>query len=229
MKKFGNLTINILFGSVIILIIFYITLVSWVKNEKFYLSQFEQNNASVVIGITENELLTVNNVVVDYIFDKRDDINITVDSKGEKDFYTAREVQHMKDVKKLFDVGKQIVYISIFAFTAICYYLYKKGKLLLTLKNSVYFNWVFVIVTFILSFVTYINFNYFFIKFHKLFFNNDLWILDPSKDMMINMYTLDFFINISRKIFITFVIKLSLYSICVTLFYKSINIKNKFK
>ncbi len=215
-----QIIMNSVFSVAIISILLYGLIVFWASNEQFYLKQFEQNNASDVINITEEELIAVNNVVVDYIFNRRDNIYITVASMGYKHFYNDREIMHMKDVKHLFNIGKYFVYFNILTSLSICIYFYKKKSLADVLKKSLYFNWFFVTVAVILSFVIYSNFNYFFIKFHQLFFNNDLWILDPNKDMMINMYTLDFFINISRNIFITFIALLSLYSISINIIYK---------
>ena len=35
--------------------------------------------------------------------------------------------------------------------------------------------------------------------FHKLFFNNDLWILDPAEDLVINILVEPFFADIALK------------------------------
>jgi integral membrane protein (TIGR01906 family) len=42
-----------------------------------------------------------------------------------------------------------------------------------------------------------LDFDRAFTVFHMLFFPNDLWILDPSVDLLINMVPLGFFIDIS--------------------------------
>ena len=36
--------------------------------------------------------------------------------------------------------------------------------------------------------------------FHKLFFDNDLWLLDPEKDMIINILVEPFFADMALKI-----------------------------
>ena len=44
------------------------------------------------------------------------------------------------------------------------------------------------------------------IKFHHIFFDNDLWLLDPYKDDMINMLPEGFFFDTVVRIGITFII-----------------------
>jgi len=45
-----------------------------------------------------------------------------------------------------------------------------------------------------------IDFNRCFVIFHKLFFDNDLWLLDPEKDMIINILVEPFFADMALKI-----------------------------
>ena len=42
-----------------------------------------------------------------------------------------------------------------------------------------------------------VDFNACFIVFHKLFFNNDLWILDPTEDLIINILVEPFFADMA--------------------------------
>ena len=42
--------------------------------------------------------------------------------------------------------------------------------------------------------------------FHEMFFSNDLWLLDPNTDMLINIVPEPFFIDTSLYICITFII-----------------------
>jgi integral membrane protein (TIGR01906 family) len=55
----------------------------------------------------------------------------------------------------------------------------------------------FLLLLSLLAIVIAVDFDNAFTIFHLLFFNNDLWILDPSVDLLINMVPLPFFIDIS--------------------------------
>ena len=52
----------------------------------------------------------------------------------------------------------------------------------------------------ILAVAASIDFNGCFIVFHELFFNNDLWILDPAEDLIINILVEPFFADMALKI-----------------------------
>ncbi len=45
-----------------------------------------------------------------------------------------------------------------------------------------------------------VDFNAFWINFHKLFFTNDLWLLDPAKSVLINMVPSQFFFDLVMRI-----------------------------
>ncbi len=55
-------------------------------------------------------------------------------------------------------------------------------------------------------FVLFSIFSKYFIVFHKIFFDNDLWILDPKTDILINMVPEIFFFQTTMLIVALFVI-----------------------
>ena len=59
------------------------------------------------------------------------------------------------------------------------------------------------ILIFIVSYAV-IDFNSFWNDFHHIFFTNDLWILDPGVDRLINMVPLNFFNGLVTRIIITY-------------------------
>ena len=48
------------------------------------------------------------------------------------------------------------------------------------------------------------NFSKYFIVFHHIFFNNDLWMLDPQTDLLINIVPEPFFMDTAARIGITY-------------------------
>lgn len=50
-----------------------------------------------------------------------------------------------------------------------------------------------IMVPFILLFVLVIDFDWFFVKFHEIAFNNDAWLFNPQTDPIINVLTEEFF------------------------------------
>ncbi|MGO1372277.1 MAG: lipoprotein intramolecular transacylase Lit, partial [Senegalia sp. (in: firmicutes)] len=53
-----------------------------------------------------------------------------------------------------------------------------------------------------------IDFNKYFTIFHEILFTNDLWLLNPKTDILIQMLPLDFFYSISIRILTYFILQL---------------------
>ncbi|MBC7960375.1 MAG: DUF1461 domain-containing protein, partial [Vallitaleaceae bacterium] len=51
-----------------------------------------------------------------------------------------------------------------------------------------------------------INFDKYFTLFHTTFFNNDLWLLDPDTDILINMVPEIFFFTTAMLVVVVFAI-----------------------
>ena len=60
------------------------------------------------------------------------------------------------------------------------------------------------------------DFSKYFIIFHKIFFTNDLWILDPATDLLINIVPEPFFVDTAVRIAVTYGISvIAVFSACV--------------
>jgi integral membrane protein (TIGR01906 family) len=64
------------------------------------------------------------------------------------------------------------------------------------------------------------DFTRYFTIFHEIFFNNDLWILNPNTDLLIQMLPEPFFVNIAGKIGLSFIKYLALAQLIGYIFYK---------
>ena len=54
------------------------------------------------------------------------------------------------------------------------------------------------------AFASASDFSKYFIVFHHIFFDNDLWILNPATDLLINIVPEPFFMDTALRIGITF-------------------------
>ena len=50
------------------------------------------------------------------------------------------------------------------------------------------------------SLLLYLDFNRYFVLFHEIFFDNDLWILDPQTSILIRMVPLNFFMQTVKQL-----------------------------
>lgn len=168
----------------------------------YYDKKFEQYEIEEETGLEKSELLEIIQDMLDYLKDKRDSIS-------SKEVFGQREVLHMEDVKVLFDKGFKIRNITLaLSILSILFLIIRDkaelGKALIIL-SSLYLS-----LMLILASLMYIDFDKYFDYFHMIFFNNDLWLLDPEKDILIQMLPLDFFYSIAYKISSLFIVQLIL-------------------
>ncbi len=190
-----------------LVIVHYIAVIFWAFNEQFYKYEYEKNNSAQIINITENELWKVTELLWDYIEFSEDDLYIEIEGFNEDGYYTLREKLHMEDVRQLFKKATFLFYGSSISWISIIMINLKDRDNLINLINTYKKGYLLILTIYILGlFYLVKNFNTYFIKFHLIFFNNDLWLLNPNEDMLINMYPSQFFVDITIIIFMTIVI-----------------------
>lgn len=133
-----------------------------------------------------------------------------------KDF-NSKEISHMKDVYKLYELsntymGFSIAVVVLSVFVAVA----KRIRHELLVKSLVCILIILAILL-IMVLVVSINFDKYFTKFHEIFFDNDLWILNPETDLMIQMMPLSFFQMMAAKIFLGTLAIIGGYSLLVIL------------
>ena len=122
--------------------------------------------------------------------DTLDDTEATIDGV-KAPFFTDREKQHLADCRELFMKGLRARMICILLIVGLSVYLYVhlgKEKLIQVLARGYLraYASVFILAVIVLI-ASVIDFTFVFTIFHKIFFDNDLWILYPDKDNLINI------------------------------------------
>jgi len=158
-------------------------------NINYFKDKFEENNTEEITGKSTEELISISEKIIKYLKGKRDDL-IIHDEKGL--VFEGREVEHMKDVKVLFNRGYMIrnsFFITALTLGLILKLFYKNRILKILFYGGIIFSFILIIIGSIIIF----NFNRAFVIFHEILFTNDLWILDPEKDLLIQMLPSNFF------------------------------------
>lgn len=173
-------------------------------NMNYFRKEFEKYNVTQNIDMEMDDIMYVMDELMDYLHGDREDLEeIVTEVNGEtRDFFTEREKTHMADCKVLFDGGFAIRKGAAVVFVALTLLLVFKKKFSLRrfLKYAALFSVIIAAGAGILAIAASIDFNACFIVFHKLFFNNDLWILDPAEDLIINILVEPFFADMALKI-----------------------------
>ncbi|MDR2899057.1 MAG: TIGR01906 family membrane protein [Clostridiales bacterium] len=166
-------------------------------NFSFYSYEYTKNNTYDQIQISEYDLMSVTQRLTDYMRDMEEDLVINVNINGqEREFFNDLEKAHMVDVKNLFQIAYLLRNTAavIFFITLLCGSLYKKRPVLREYAKSIIGVFGLFIMTCIgFAVVAMSDFNKYFTIFHEIFFDNDMWILDPATDLLINIVPLPFF------------------------------------
>lgn len=222
-------SINRVIFTIISIVLPFIILLSCVEivayDIGYYKSQYIKYNISQNIGIGESELLESTKKLLDYLKGKRDNIDFKVTIKGEMvEFFSDRDKLHMVDVKNLFQIGN-ILRNGLALFMGLVIILFKFYKRLkIDIIKCVLFSSIIGVVLFlILIILISIDFNRYFTIFHEIFFNNDLWLLDPSTDRLVNIFPEEFFADtVIRILVFYFTTQLALFIIVLL---KILNVK----
>lgn len=197
-------------------------------NLDFYKEQYSHRNTAEYIGVSQNDLLMVTDVLLDYTSGQRSDMIVNVEVDGVMtQYYNQREIDHMVDVRDLYLNVLQIRNIlGVFVLTNLGLLIVFRRK---TAAKELKFGLTWATIglgTALLAIGTYaiLDFESFWTAFHKVFFTNDLWLLDPSTDRLINMVPEGFFIDLIVMIVTHFGLALlSLFTILQAIKDKGIN------
>ncbi len=197
MKKFLSTLLAIIVSLCIISVFAFTAIQMVVFDQSRFETAYEKYDRYEFIGISSDDLHEVTREMIKYLKGEREDLIMHANIDGEmQQVFEEREILHMVDVQKLFLGGMMIRNISIIVgFFAIALLILMARKETLNVLSKTYF-WVFlafVLLAAIIGIMMLIDFSAMFWKFHLLFFDNDLWLLDIDNDVLIQMFPEEFF------------------------------------
>lgn len=172
--------------------------VRWVINAPFLYSYgFDRYGSSEASGIERDELLRVGKAFRDYFNNDQEFLEVRAVRNGVlTSIYNEREIAHMVDVKRLVQ-GVWAVQVAtgafIGAFLIAGGVMYRRRWLPLVGGLA---GWGGALTLGILAIVglgALVAFDRLFLAFHLISFSNDLWILDPRRDVLLMMFPQGFF------------------------------------
>lgn len=192
-----------------LMIVFLITSVEAVAywTPHYYENEYTRYQVADDVHMEMDDLLYVTDEMMAYLRGSRDDLNIdTIVDGTPREFFNAREKAHMADVRNLFLGGLALRRLCLFlAAASVALLALFKVPLKHLLPRMICAGTVlFLGVTALLAGIISTDFTKYFIIFHKIFFTNDLWQLDPRTDLLINIVPEPFFMDTAARIGITF-------------------------
>ena len=155
-----------------------------------YRQEYEKYDVLSDLNMSMDDAMDVTRQMMAYLRGEGDTLSVitTVDGR-EQDFFNEQDRFHMGEVRDLF-IGGLNIRTGALVIAVLCILL-----LILTkadLKKTVPAGYqaalaVTAAVLLFLGIACAVDFNTVFVKFHHIFFDNDLWIFDPAEDYMIRM------------------------------------------
>jgi integral membrane protein (TIGR01906 family) len=168
--------------------------VYWVPG--YFEKEYNKYQVTQAVSMTMDDLLDVTGEMMSYLRGKRDNLHVDTTMGGvEREFFNAREIAHMEDVRGLF-LGALSIRRGCLMIMVLCLIvlLLLKTSFTRTFPRAVCAGTgIFFVLSAVIAYIISTDFTRYFIMFHHIFFKNDLWVLDPSTDMLINIVPEGFF------------------------------------
>lgn len=199
LSRISGLVITVLLPIVLMLTILQV----YTFNKDFYLREFIKYDIPQVTKIGMEDLEDITQKMINYLRGKDENLDMvaTIDGKP-REVFGQREKDHMVDVKKLFIGGRLLRDRGFFlmAISLILLIRVSSNRVKDIYRSTLYAGILSMTMMIILFILMQIDFYKYFTYFHEIFFNNDLWILNPETEVLIQMLPLEFFIDISTRV-----------------------------
>lgn len=176
---------------------------------EYYAKEYTKYNVMEDVDMALDDLMAVTEHMMAYLRGERDELQIETTVGGEtRGFFNERELAHMVDVRNLFIGGLAVRRICIII-AIICLVGLALARTAFKRVLPACFQWgtgLFFIILAVLTAIIASDFNKYFVIFHHIFFTNDLWILNPATDLLINIVPEPFFVDMAARIGIIFAI-----------------------
>jgi integral membrane protein (TIGR01906 family) len=174
--------------------------VAWAFNDPgVYNRGFQKYRISLVAGITEEDLEEVAGGIRHYFNSADEPLQVSTQVYGEeRELFNLREVQHMRDVKRLvWWVYAAAVVSGIYLAAATSWGMFAHGREFLGVLAQRVIQGVALMAVLVVAVGGFAlaGFDALFLRFHQIAFSNDLWLLDPRTDYLLILFPQGFWFD----------------------------------
>lgn len=213
MKK---IVLNRIFGllaGLSIIVVLFITSIEIAAYGDFhwYEKEYEKYDVLLELPMEMDDVMNVTEEMMSYLRGDREDlvVHTTVDGT-QREFFNDREKAHMEDVRRLFLGGLKLRWCALLVCSISSVLIIRENQ---NYKRSLATSFLVCVacvigITGFLGGLIATDFTKYFTIFHEIFFDNDLWLLDPRTDLMIRMLPEGFFSDMVIRIVTIFGIEM---------------------
>lgn len=175
----------LLFHIVTAILVFYLSLF----RTGFMIREGEKYQVQYRLSVTDEELRKVTEEMISYVRGHNGNLDVTVTEKGSSvAFFTDRDKMHLEDIAVMVRQGKIFCTIGLGLTVLGIFFLCKRGRLSLLCKTYRIFWLVLLGAAVVLGIWIVSDLQGFINGFHRMFFTNDLWVLNPATDRLIWLF-----------------------------------------
>lgn len=182
------------------------------SNFDWYLREYSKYEVFDDLEMEAEEVMHVTKEMMAYLRGNREDLVVeTIVDGNAREFFNDREKAHMVDVQNLFLGGLDLrLGAGAVLIGALIVIVFTKADWKKLLPQSFLIGVAgFISLLGIFACLIAKDFHKYFFLFHEIFFDNDLWLLDPDTDLMIRMLPEGFFFDMVVRISTIFAILLA--------------------
>lgn len=173
-------------------------------DRSFYDSEYQKLGTARTIGMKHSDLMDVTDHLLGYVRGQEDTLKIKAKIDGKnRTVFNERERTHMVDVQALYLSAMKVrnyLALGAAALLLLTIPLARRDRLRFYSKCCL---WGFALAGVCIGAAgtwAAVDFDGFWTTFHRLIFTNDLWLLDPSTDILIMMVPGQFFFDLVMRI-----------------------------
>lgn len=174
--------------------------VTWAFNSPgLYQGGFERYDVSHITGITDVDLRQVSADIRSYFNSKEEPLAIGTRVFGvERDLFNQREIDHMRDVKRLVRgvyLTAAVASFCLLAVTALGLVRHRRQYAEILARRFLWGGGLTITLIVGVGLFALVGFDTLFLKFHQLSFANDFWQLDSRTDFLVMLFPQDFWLD----------------------------------
>ncbi len=170
------------------------TVIAFAGSDELYKWGFNRYHISEETGIGRTQLGRAGEAMAGYLSGSVESpqIRVMIDDR-ERLLYNEKEIAHLTDVRGIILFFQILLVLAVFTLITTSIALIRIGGVGRLLNIIIFGALITLGSTGLLITWALINFESLFYLFHIMSFNNDLWLLDPSKDYLIMLFPQGFF------------------------------------
>jgi len=165
---------------------------------------FSRYDVVEVTGVDRAQLDRAAIELVRYFRDAEPLLTTRVTIEGqEQALFNPREVLHMRDVKELFQASFRVhegAFVYIVGYVAAVFLWSRERPLRRLAEQAILAGVVTAGILATMALTMLVGFDEMFRQFHLLSFSNDFWMLDPTRDRLVQMFPQGFWFDVSLAV-----------------------------